>query len=415
MNAIRSWGLTDVGKRRDHNEDSFFVDEDLKLYVVADGMGGHAAGEVASRMAQEHIHKKVKEGKEAIDRLAQEDSPINREAVLKLLEAGVQDGCKAIHDLSEKEPERKGMGTTTVCLLLVGEHGFFAHVGDSRLYLIRGGNEYQLTTDHSLVNEQIRQGKLDPAKADKVPYANVITRAVGVYESVEVDTQRFEVAPGDRFLLCSDGLHGYLRPGEAAKIVLEKGAEASKTFIDMANDRGGKDNITAIVVEVGEKPPEMPTETTLKIEVLRHAPLFKHLDYQELVKVLNITILDTYKEDEVLIEEGQSGDEFYVILNGQVEVSKEGVTLTHLSDGDHVGELALIERVPRTATVKAVMDTKVLAIHRADFYDLIRKEPILAVKLLWIFLKELSSRLRQTNEELTILLTGDLDEGKPKE
>ena len=149
---------------------------------------------------------------------------------------------------------------------------------------------------------------------------------------------------------------------------------------------------------------------------MRKAPLFKHLDYQELVKVLNITVLDSYKEGEVLMKEGESGEEFYVILSGQVEVSKEGVTLTHLSDGDHVGELALIERVPRTATVKAVLDTKVLAIHRADFYDLIRKESVLAVKLLWVFLKEMSSRLRQTNEELTILLTGEeLDEVEPEE
>ena len=415
MSTIRSWGLTDVGRRRDHNEDSFFVDEDLFLYVVADGMGGHAAGEVASQMAQEHVHQNLLAGREVIEAMAGKDTAENREAVRKLLKSGVQEACKSIFDLAEREPERKGMGTTLVGLLLIGEHGFYAHVGDSRLYLIRAGQEHQLTTDHSLVNEQIRQGKLDPADAEKVPYSNVITRAVGVYESVEVDTERFEVASGDRFLLCSDGLHGYLRPGEASRIILEGAPASAQNFVDLANERGGKDNVTAIVVEVGEKPPEMPTETTLKIETLRKAPLFRHLEYPELVKVLNITVLDSYKEGELLMEEGKAGDEFYVLLSGDVEVSKEGVTLTHLKDGDHVGELALIEKVPRTATVKAIKPTRVLAIHRADFYELLRKEHVIAVKLLWIFLKELSSRLRQTNEELSILLSGDIQEIEPAE
>ena len=206
---LRVAGLTDVGREREHNEDSFGLLPQFNFFVVADGMGGHKAGDVASQMAVKAVEDffNVTE-KEDITWPFQFDP--NLPFSVNRLMTAVQVANNRIFQGSASSDEHQGMGTTFVGILSVENHTacHIAHVGDSRLYLIRGGEEYQLTTDHSLVNEQIRQGKLDPAKAEKVPYANVITRAVGVYESVEVDTQRFEVAPGDRFLLCSDGLTG---------------------------------------------------------------------------------------------------------------------------------------------------------------------------------------------------------------
>ena len=145
---------------------------------------------------------------------------------------------------------KSGMGTTISALLVLGDYAITAQVGDSRIYLIRGDHLEQLTEDHTLIAWQLKQGLITPQEAKKSPHRNVITRAVGNREYVQVDTRLVGLQPGDRFLLCSDGLHGYLHEKDIPPIVALSGAAAVKRFIDLANDRGGKDNITAILVEI---------------------------------------------------------------------------------------------------------------------------------------------------------------------
>jgi protein phosphatase len=144
------------------------------------------------------------------------------------------------------------MGTTISALLLAADHGVVGQVGDTRIYSIRGRKEQQLTEDHTLINWQIREGILTPEQAKYAPHKNVITRAVGNKDYVQVDTQIISVKKGDKFLICSDGLHGYLRKGEISKILKKGPEEACNELIHLANERGGKDNITALVVEVVE-------------------------------------------------------------------------------------------------------------------------------------------------------------------
>ncbi len=244
-------GATDIGRRRTSNEDAFLLDDALGLYVVADGMGGHAAGEVASQEAVDTVMGMVRRGHDAIERFEREGpTELNTRAVERLLESAVQAATYMVFAIAENDPDQKGMGTTVSALLLTETHGILAQVGDSRIYLVRDGAVYQLTEDHTLVAWQVKQGIISEAEAELSPHKNVITRAVGSRDYVQVDTQAFEIGPGDRFLLCSDGLHGYLRDEELGP-VLELGAQAAAPrLIDIANSRGGRDNITAIVVEV---------------------------------------------------------------------------------------------------------------------------------------------------------------------
>jgi len=243
-------GLSDVGRKRSTNEDAHFLDDRLGLYVVADGMGGHAAGEVASQEAVETVYGMVKRGiaelHELVDPVADDDA----RAACRLMESSVQAATYMVFGMAEMDRGKSGMGTTISALLVLGDYAITAQVGDSRIYLIRGDHLEQLTEDHTLIAWQLKQGLITPQEAKKSPHRNVITRAVGNREYVQVDTRLVGLQPGDRFLLCSDGLHGYLRDSDVPPIVQKGGEAAVKKFIELANSRGGKDNITAVMVEI---------------------------------------------------------------------------------------------------------------------------------------------------------------------
>jgi len=250
---IRSFAITNVGMRRKNNEDAFLQDDHLNLYVVADGMGGYAAGDVASAEAIDTLHGMVSRNRHQIETFVSEPTRESARQLKRLLESAVQSACYMIFGLAEMAPERQGMGTTISALLLAGEYGATAQVGDSRVYCVRNDAAIQLTVDHTLVNWQVREGIITPEQALTSPHRNVITRAVGNKDFVQVDTQIFQVRDGDRFLLCSDGLHGYLKDEEIPYILGFGIEEASRKFVELACDRGGKDNITAIVVEAHTK------------------------------------------------------------------------------------------------------------------------------------------------------------------
>ena len=405
--AIRFYAATDVGKARTHNEDNFLVDKRLALFVVADGMGGHAAGEVASALAVRTLHEEVKREKELLDRYASEETAATTATakdVVMLLEHAVQRACFKIHEEAKADAAKRGMGTTLSALLVVGRQGFIAHVGDSRIYLARDGRIQQLTEDHTVSNELVKRGKLTAEQIEKIFQKDAITRAVGVYERVAIDTLVIELIAGDTIVLATDGLHGYLESPEDLRLPLAlEGDAAAKALIDLANDRGGKDNITTVIVKIGE---EGAVDTTrakrlaLKRDVLAHTPLFSRLAERELFRVMQAFEVRQYKDDEVVIREGDKGDELFIVLEGKVRVCRGEQTLTHLGPGEHVGEMALIRSVPRSATVTAVGDTEIIAIRRADFFEILRKEHEIAVKMLWQFLGVLADRLDQTNNQL---------------
>lgn len=242
--ALTSYAATDVGRRRKHNEDAFLCDDELGLWVVADGMGGQAAGEVASQQAVETVLEMVRRALRAPPKTGQS---VNHSRVL---ESAVQAATYMVYGMAEFDRDKAGMGTTLSAMLVSPGGAVLAQVGDSRIYRIRAGAAEQLTEDHTLVNWQLRQGLISEEEARKSRQRNVITRAVGNREYVQVDLIETDVALGDQFLLCSDGLHGYLRPDELPEHVVAGGQAAVDNLVQLANERGGKDNITAVLVEV---------------------------------------------------------------------------------------------------------------------------------------------------------------------
>lgn len=401
--SFRSWAVSDVGRVRDHNEDGWLIDDDLGLVAVADGMGGHAAGEVASATALATVRDQLRARKSLLDGFAREPTAEAKQTLLSEIEGAVHMAAKTIFEAAERDARRRGMGTTLSMLVVAGGQGFMAHVGDSRIYLLRSGRLHQLSEDHSFLWEQIKKGALTPEQASRSRYKNVITRAVGITESVQVDTLVLDVLPGDRLLLCSDGLHGYVKSDDELASILEDGGEsATEQLVRLANERGGKDNITCLVLEIpGDAAHPSALEITGRLDTLQQIPLFRHLDYKELVKVLNATRVRDFDAGDVIIGEHDAGDEFYVLVTGEVEVSKGGVVLTTLMDRAHFGEMALVDRSPRSATVRATRPTRTLGLSRRAFFHLVKTEPVLSSKLLWSFVQVLSHRLRAANDAIS--------------
>lgn len=397
---ISSFGMTDVGRRRSHNEDSFFVDDENKIYMVCDGMGGANAGEVASQMAVEIIGKNIREKIEEIRELSSQNSFDSKQKIKAIIGEAVSEASLRIFEIASKDESKKGMGTTLVMLIICQENAFVSSVGDSRIYLIRENHAYQITEDHTLVQEQIKRGLITPEEAKNVSYGNVITRAVGVMESVLVDTIHIEMMPGDLFLLCTDGLHGYTEERDILRFTENSALEGmARQAIGYANQMGGKDNITAIFVRVSR---ELKTEVPAsdKIRLLKSVRLFKYCSYQEIMKVLSVATIETFEKDEVVLLENEPGEEFYIILSGGVRVTNNGKLIARLGVGKHFGEMSLIDLAPRSASVVTTNVSKLLKIKRKDFISLVKEDTHLGIKLLWSFLQDLSDRLRMTNIEL---------------
>ncbi len=247
---VASAGLTDVGRKRSHNEDSYLIDDEIQLYVVADGMGGHAGGGTASKIAVETIDKELRGAWTAKDTPFRFRGPLQDSPLPEVLRGAVEKACMAIFSTAQDDPRLHGMGTTVISLLVKDDHALFAHVGDSRAYLVRGDLIQQISEDHSLVNEQIKAGMITPEEAKHSRYKNIITRSVGFEEEVQVDVMGLVTEPGDTFVLCSDGLANLVEDDEIRELVHRHPfAELPKRLVDLANERGGDDNITVIVVQ----------------------------------------------------------------------------------------------------------------------------------------------------------------------
>lgn len=236
MKKILAFGLTDTGRVRSSNEDALLVDSALGLYIVADGMGGHVGGEVASRMAIEEIKKYCEENPEVPARLR--------------LESAILHANKKIYETGLENPDLEGMGTTVVALLIEDGVAYISQVGDSRAYLFAEGSGWLLTEDQSVVAEAIRDGLILPEDADSYDQKNVVTNAVGVFPQLqrEINTYRRVLQKGDQLLLCSDGLSGLVTKDEMVDAVsLESLENAVKKLVDLANEEGGIDNISVVV------------------------------------------------------------------------------------------------------------------------------------------------------------------------
>lgn len=251
---LEAFAWTDPGPVRENNEDNFFVDEDAGLFVVADGMGGHAAGEVASRVAVDTIRELLQGGidpdETRLDRQVLDPADVLRER----LRYAMNQASARIRREAQLNPAYAGMGTTVAVLLIEGNVAHVAHVGDSRIYMMRDGALSRLTRDHTVVQQEIDAGRLTPELARQVPHRNYLTQSVGYHGPVEPDTATRPVEAGDVFILCSDGLTDPLDDPRIADIIRNTHpSDLAETLVNQAVAGGGEDNVTVLTIRIIEE------------------------------------------------------------------------------------------------------------------------------------------------------------------
>lgn len=401
--VVTTHGHTDLGRKRKVNEDSFAVDEARGIAIVADGMGGHTAGAVASQTAVAAVREYLNANVVVFDKYRDEPTDTRRQAAVAVVEKAIHLACERVFRLGQKDDTKRGMGTTIDVLVRAGDRAILGHVGDGRVYLVRANQTYRLTKDHTIVAAQVEAGILTPKEADESTLRGVLTRALGTHESVQVDTLVLDLGAGDLLLLCSDGMHRYLKDEEVALRVREASPAGVRQLIDFANQSGGEDNICAVVLGVaaGEADKDRePKKVTSRIDAVRGLPLFQHLSYKEQVSILSVAQNRIVEPGQVIVKQGDPGQEMFIIVEGEVVVERDGVLIADLSAGGHFGEMSIVDDAPRSASVRAKTRTDMLVIGQAEMGGLMRLDPVLAVKILWTLVQALSGRLRLASAEL---------------
>ncbi|HSD90248.1 MAG TPA: protein phosphatase 2C domain-containing protein [Kofleriaceae bacterium] len=272
--TLDAWLVTDVGVVRDHNEDSACMEPTQGFFIVADGMGGHAAGEVASAMAVDTVKTTLQGATGEIDAFKKSPSDAGRRLIVQLLQNAVLQAHQAVYQRGQTESDKQGMGTTLDVVLIAGAEAFVAHVGDSRTYLVREGKSSQITTDHTVAEVLVIEGKLTIEEAQVSPLRTILVNAIGVSADVGVEMAHVTLKKGDRLLLCSDGLHDYFPVEEeiAQRMSAEAPGDALKEMVELAKTRGGHDNITGVAVLVtdiheGAVPLRMGDDSTQPVDI----------------------------------------------------------------------------------------------------------------------------------------------------
>lgn len=386
MHPIGS-GQTDIGRKRESNEDCLLIDNELGLYIVSDGMGGHAAGEAAAEAAIAAVERAIRDERARVHRVR--SGLIDAENLEILLADAVRGACREVYNLAISKPELAGMGCTLTALVIAGGKAAMAHVGDTRLYLWRGGQLHQLSTDHTMVEDLVKVGAVSREAVRNHPFANTLTRAIGSQESVRVDTLLFDVLPDDRFLLCSDGLSYYFE--DSSDLSLRIGHSDIETvpeeLVDYANEAGGRDNVTALVVGVEIDPAEqhmalaLASDIEIKIDVLGTVFLFEDLTFSQLAKILALSQIQDFEADETVLEQNEPSDTLIVVLEGSLNLKRDGLQMGVLVAGDHVGETTLLRRRPTRASLVANESSRLLILKGETFRTLARSRPWLGVAL----------------------------------
>ncbi len=399
--------MTHVGRKRQHNEDSFFSDEALGVFAVCDGLGGQAAGEVASRMACDVIRDYLVSHPDRLETCRGVTTVFNCADVSALIRDAVQAAHEAIRKSAAASPERAGMACTLVLMMALGNHVAFAHLGDSRAYLCRRNRLHALTRDHNYAIESVHSGTQSLQEMMNSNKGARITRCLGSPAPlVDPDVLVIEPMNGDTFLLCSDGVTTHLGSPDILDIMMsEKPAHVPETLIAECNACGGVDNITAVVVSITGQTLEHDKELVARISSFRRMPIFSRLDLVELTRIFNRCQMEKHEVGDYIITDGADDHRLFVCLSGHAEVRKKGGRLASVRPNDAFGEMALLENVPRSADVVADKPTTTLAFAREDFVDIMRQEPWMAIKMLFPLAQHLNHRLRRTNDKLARAVT----------
>ncbi|HVU01297.1 MAG TPA: protein phosphatase 2C domain-containing protein [Polyangiaceae bacterium] len=322
--------VEDIGRSRDTNEDAHLVDPTLALFAVADGMGGHAAGEIASRLAIEEVRRSIgsQRSQSAIEHYVREPTLENRRAVLARLRRSIEHANERVREEARKDPAHTGMGTTLDVVWLARDHAFVAHAGDGRVYLARPSTVLQLTQDHVEAETLKATGLMSPHK--RTAKHQRLMNAVGIAERVDVDTLFVDLSKGDRLLLCSDGVHGQLdTEAELSELLRTGNAEAAARALIARVAQRGRDNATALVIELAERFVRRTDDDrgfrARDIEKAQLTPIFQDLPLSTVMAALAASVEIEVEAEQMIPQVVASDFVAYVVLDGLVRCDGDRV------------------------------------------------------------------------------------------
>lgn len=399
----RGWVRSDKGRVRPTNQDRYFSDADLGVFALADGMGGRVGGEVASDRSVRLVEEAAMEFRALVDEHLAEDDEVGRDAIFDALTGFMHRVNAEVYQLGNQPGYPGGIGTTLDLVVLGAGVAYVAHVGDSRVYLMREGKIYRITRDHTFEQHLRDHPELQPHYPDATRYSHVLTRCVGSAPHVEMDTVLVGLEDGDRLLMCSDGLTGYLSGAEIATFGRrEDGQALVEALVDASLSRGGRDNVTALVVEISEieagEFQRHPTrrDSLDKVQLLREIELFEELDMPELLRVVRHVYVREFRSGDSLVQRGDEVDGLYIIVSGEVSVRLGEKVLSRIEPGGYFGELALFGEPVRSADALAVASGEALFLSREHLRELVTEDPALGNKLLWRLLSGASRLLQES-------------------
>jgi serine/threonine protein phosphatase PrpC len=385
IESIIAHAVTSDGNVREHNEDSYHIDTERGIFIVADGMGGHAAGEVASALAVRTV--KTAWSSAVTQRRAKEYAETgdaeSRIQLLKAVSQGVEDAHAAILKVASGDEGKKGMGTTFTGMLVAGGDAVFAHAGDSRAYLVRDGFAIQLSEDHTVVARLEAAGlRGSDLTQDPARWQGVLTNALGLGEGTRVATFIVPLYSGDRLLLCSDGVYEYVSEEEVGTIMVESPspARSAQKYVDIALERGGADNATALVIKVVEAgETRIPIEQQQRDEaVLEVSPLLSELTPRERLRALRIATPQQFDEGRAIPTVALGDRVAYLILDGAATRADGSIARA----GDLLYPDALVEGGATSVDPgRAATAVRVLLLRRGDFLELTDDDSELGIKL----------------------------------
>lgn len=385
----RMFHRVDVGRVRPRNEDYVFVDESLGLAVVADGVGGHRAGDRAARLAAEACAQALTNQRWAIESVRRGDGQVDREDLGRFVRHALKAASKQIHTEAQTSPELSGMSSTCTLFLDLGAFGLLAHVGDSRAYLVRDDEVALITTDHVVAT--VAEGDDGPRRVKR----RVLARAVGHALDVEVDVAWVSLQPKDRLVLCSDGLSDLLASNaELPECIEAFGAQAApEVLVDLANTRGGRDNISVVVIDVAAGPQVPSTWPSVReqLHILRELPPFQRLSYLELellrasARVDNVApaAIVAYPDDEPSVA---------IVIKGTVELNYGSGEALLVGPGGLLGETCLTQNGAWPYVALAREDVTLISIPAGVLRHLLEARPRASARVMWEFLSVMSAR-----------------------
>jgi PPM family protein phosphatase len=397
--TIVAAAVSDVGKVREHNEDSFSCDPDRGLFIVCDGMGGHAAGEVASALAVKTVKERwlAEEIEKAVAVFTSAAEPDAQKQLMAALRSGAAAAHDAILAEAARDGEKHGMGTTLVAVRAVGGFAVFAHAGDSRAYLVRDKISMQLTEDHTLLARLLAAGIDVDTSGDGARFRSMLTNALGIGTECRVATFIMPLLHGDQLLLCSDGVSEYVGEAEIGEVLVAnpEPQKAAQRLVDLALDRGGSDNATALVARVVQAPTGLsPARYKEDQEAIASSPLFAKLSPQQRLRALRIGIGREHGKGERLPAQTLGGRVAWVILDGELERAGAKVHKGALLYPESLVDDRLIERDQLAVASK---DVRAIALRADDFRELCEDDAELGEALL----EALSSLTNTSNRHRT--------------